>query len=141
VSRYTLVWDAERDAFVERGTVRARKAAKRPAWPFEVTVVEKGSWILDSATGELVPRGEYRRPVGAGHSVISDTMEVRGMFDGKTYTSKRGYAREVKRRGLQIVGNDSMDSVERNKWKPDRREIERSVADTYNQLEAGYGRR
>lgn len=141
MSRYTLVWDAERDAFVERGTVRARNAAKRPAWPFGVTVVEKGTWILDPVSGELVPRGEYRRPVGAGHNVISDTMEVRAVFDGKTYTSKSGYAREVKRRGLQIVGNDSMDSVERNKWQPNIKEIERSVADTYNKLEAGYGRR
>lgn len=79
-------------------------------------------WIQHPVTGELVPAAEYVRPYAGNRShlpaprIVSDSIEVQSMLDGKTYTSKAGLRQTYRAAGVEEVGNEPM--------RPSRTDIE-----------------
>ncbi len=69
-----------------------------------------------------VPKSEAPGPVPrCGHHIISDFTEpVLCPADGQHYGSKRAYERAVRAAGCEIVGNESLAGVERNRKKMPR---------------------
>lgn len=74
--------------------------------------IETGSWVFDRESGELVPSGKFyaRKYMRVARSdvpfpnVVSDSIELKSMADGKMYTSKRAYYGHLKATGHEIVG-------------------------------------
>ncbi len=61
-------------------------------------------------------------------NVIMDGIEMRGMHDGKTYTSKRGYYNSLKREGLHISETPMGETSNPKPQKPDiAQDIKRAI--------------
>lgn len=75
-----------------------------------------GSWIYDSASGRLVPKGEYlrlkserkveKRSDFAFPAVIGAMAPIKSMADGKIYDDKRSYYKSIAREGCEVIGFD-----------------------------------
>ena len=70
------------------------------------------SYVYDKATGQLVERNAYyaSRPPVARSSlptpmIITDTIEIKSMVDGRVYTSKRGLRKSYRQQGYTEVGD------------------------------------
>ena len=92
-------------------------------------------YIVDSKTGELIPRNEAAaiKSGRAGPFIRRDAMEpMQSMCDGKTYDSKSAYEhslRELNARDggdRQIVGNDYHHLMQPARFEP--RNAERDIA-------------
>lgn len=58
----------------------------------------------------------HGRRFGHGLSVIGDVLpDMWNPADGKRYSSKRAYQKAVRAAGCEIVGNENIASVERNR--------------------------
>ncbi|MCA3704258.1 MAG: hypothetical protein INF12_14645 [Methylobacterium sp.] len=67
----------------------------------------------------VVPKAE-REYTGGGLSVIRDHLDdIVNPADGKRYSSKRAYYAAVRAAGCEIVGNENLASVERNRPRID----------------------
>lgn len=63
----------------------------------------------------VVPKSE-RVHVSGGPSVIRDELaDVINPADGRRYSSKRAYYAAVRANGCEIVGNENLSQVERNR--------------------------
>jgi hypothetical protein len=70
------------------------------------------SYVYDKATGQLVERNAYYasrpRPARSELSspmVITDSIEIKSMTDGRIYTSKRGLRAAYRQQGYIEVGD------------------------------------
>ena len=110
------------------------------------------SWIVDPATGELVPSEDYYMEkaikkynvhMTVGNRLVniyynSDEMPpTRHMINGKYYTSKKKFRDETRARGCIEVGNETKTLTKRRKpVKLDRRrrrnDIKKAIYDLKN---------
>lgn len=97
----------------------------------------RGTWVFDRETGDLIPKDEFyaRQPARkrshlACPHIASDTIELRSMVDGKTYTSKAALRQSYKAKGYVEVGNE--EPVLAPRAKPDRKAIRDSIGKAFN---------
>ena len=95
---------------------------------------ERGVWVIRG--GELIPR-HLAPPLnvkfGSGPMIIADGMsDTWNPANGKTYDSKSAYYRDVKRAGLEIIGNERNYASPKKELPP----VEQDVATALAQIEA-----
>ncbi|MAS09916.1 hypothetical protein [Salinisphaera sp.] len=88
------------------------------------------SWV--QIDGELVPKHlapSNERPGATGPNIIVDSIDpFQSQADGKVYTSKSAYRRELKARGYREVGNDRISKPATKPADGDvRRDIEQAI--------------
>jgi hypothetical protein len=94
---------------------------------------ERGTWVYDRESRQLVPKDQYVRPEPKrshlpAPGVISDTMDpVRSMQDGRIYDSKSAIRRHYKAAGVVEIGNDPARLKPFVKPKPDKKQIRDAV--------------
>lgn len=94
------------------------------------------TYVFDPASGELVDRDTYyaskpapKRSSLPAPMVMSDTVEVKSMVDGKVYTSKAALRQSYRASGYVEVGNEPLKPPP--KPKPDRKAISDSVGKAF----------
>jgi len=85
---------------------------------------------------EVVREPKQRSPLPCPMVITDEIEPFQSMADGKIYTSKSRYYAETRARGYEIVGNER---IKPKSAEPDERQIERDLADAYDQCEAGKG--
>lgn len=87
----------------------------------------RGKFIIDKETGELVPYQEERR--ARTHFVHTDEMDpLESMVTGRIHTSKSSLRAEYRQHGVIEKGNDHNTS-KRTHWSEEREYQERLAAD------------
>lgn len=94
------------------------------------------TYVFDPVSGELLGRDAYysrqtapKRSNLAAPMIMSDSVEVKSMVDGKIYTSKAALRQSYRAKGYVEVGNEPLKAPPRP--KPDRKAISESVGKAF----------
>ncbi len=118
MARETFVLDRETDEIVskeERVVRQAQRNRNRPIRPVAIRKVQRGRWVLDPATHELVDYDEYHsRPRTVAHQIMPDIAPYKNVaVDGKYITSRSEHREMLKRNRLFELGNEQKPLGER----------------------------
>lgn len=113
MSRETFVIDSESGEIVTKEERNRRQAERNklvPRKPVQLRKVERGRWVADPVTHELVDAEEYySRPKTRLHQVMPDIQPYKNVgVDGNYITSRSEHREMLKRHGLIELGNENI---------------------------------
>lgn len=87
------------------GRLMAKFTVKLPE--FMQGKAERGSWIFDRVTGELVPRAQYQaQNAPAGLQVMRDLDPYKSVVTGEVIGGRRQHRDHLRAHGVVEVGNE-----------------------------------
>lgn len=109
MARECFIWDADAFELVSREEIERRRANRpKKAASLSVRKVERGSWVFDRATGELVEKRAYV-PQASGPMVITDNLGTQGLWhpaENRRTDSKSEFRQWTKAHGCVEIGNE-----------------------------------
>jgi hypothetical protein len=74
----------------------------------------RGSFIWDSARGEMVPKDEYyaNQPVSSSATILNDIQPYKAVATGEIITSRSHHREYLKRNNLVELGNERIKAKE-----------------------------
>lgn len=135
------VWvydDAKREV-VTREELAKRRAARQPAKQtssiFAGKAVQRGCWIYDRRSGELVPKTNYV-PADAPQ-VMRDLEPYKSMHTGEMIDGRKQHRDHLRAHGLRELGNEMETAMKRRTVEP-REKLDDTMRRAVQAWEGGY---